>query len=74
MKLISTREMIFALEISAVSLYAWIKEGLPVIRQTRISLQTSRLTGLSKTNPTMQRRQKAGGINESHKPMERVYA
>jgi len=51
MKLISTREMIFALEISAVSLYAWIKEGLPVIRQNPYIFTDKSLDWIVKNKP-----------------------
>lgn len=33
MKILSTKEMIVGLEVSSISLYQWIREGLPVIKQ-----------------------------------------
>lgn len=33
MKILSTKEMLVGLEVSNISLYSWIREGMPVIRQ-----------------------------------------
>ena len=33
MKIFSTKEMLVGLEVSNISLYQWIKEGMPVIKQ-----------------------------------------
>lgn len=34
MKIYSTKEMLVGLEVSNISLYQWIKEGMPVIKQS----------------------------------------
>lgn len=34
MKILSTKEMLVGLEVSNISLYQWIKEGMPFIKQS----------------------------------------
>ena len=34
MKILSTKEMLIGLEVSNISLYAWIREGMPVLRRS----------------------------------------
>jgi hypothetical protein len=50
--------MIFALEISAVSLYAWIKEGLPVIRQNPYIFTDKSLDWIVKNKPNYAKKAK----------------
>lgn len=51
MRIFSTKEMLVGLEVSHVSLYEWIKDGLPIIKQNPYLFNESSLEWVKVNKP-----------------------